>query len=92
MGSHLVVERSDSIREPQLERQGKRLAGPGWRFVVLAVAIAIPGVVLVVIDNSWSLPFGIALLLIASLPGAAGIALLLSGSVARWAARHRLFA
>jgi hypothetical protein len=92
MGSHLVVERSSSIREPQLERQGRHLVGPGWRFVLIAVAIAIPGVVLVVIDNSWSLPFGIALLLIASLPAVAGIALLLSGSVARWAARHRLFA
>lgn len=92
MGSHLVVERSKSISEPQLERQGRRLVGPGWRLVLIASVVAVPGVVLVALDNSWSLPFGIALLLIASLPAVAGIALLLSGSVARWAARHRLFA
>jgi len=61
-------------------------------FLTLGLLVLIPGVVLVVIDNSWSLPFGIALILIASLPSGVGIALLMSGSVARWAARHRLFA
>lgn len=83
---------TDPVRDPQLERQGTRLARPGWRLLLIAIVIAIPGIVLVVINNSWSLPFGIALLLLASLPAAAGAALLLSSSVARWAARHRLFA
>jgi hypothetical protein len=86
------MEPSGSVKETQLERQGRRLAHPGWRFLVLAVVVAIPGIVLVEIDNSWSLPFGIALLLLASLPGGVGLALLLSSSVARWAARHKLFA
>lgn len=86
------MERSVPVKEPQLERQGRRLARPSWRFLILAVVIALPGIVLVEIDNTWSLPFGIVLLLIASLPAGIGIALLVSGSVARWAARHRLFA
>ncbi len=91
-GSSGLMEPSPPVHEPQLERQGRRLAHPFWRFLLSAVVIAIPGIVLVEIDNSWSLPFGIALLLIASLPAGVGIALLVSGSVARWAARHRLFA
>ena len=86
------MESSGSVREPQLERQGRRLTQPALRFLLLAAVVAIPGIVLVVIDNSWSLPFGIALLLIASLPGAMGVGLLFSASVARWAARHKLFA
>ena len=80
------------MQEPRLERQGRRLAHPAWRFLAVAVVLAIPGVVLVTIDNSWSLPFGIALLLFASLPAAVAVALLFSASVARWAARHKLFA
>lgn len=86
------MERSGSVQEPQLERQGRRLAHPAWRFLLLALVVAVPGIVLVEVGNSWSLPFGIALLLIASLPAGVGIALLFSSSVARWAARHKLFA
>lgn len=75
-----------------MSARGQRLAHPAWRFLALAVIVAVPGIVLVVVDNSWSLPFGIALLLLASLPAAVAIGLLFSASVARWAARHRLFA
>jgi hypothetical protein len=86
------MKRPETVREPQLERQGKKLVGPAARFLGLGLVVLIPGIVLVVIDNSWSLPFGIALILLASLPAGVGIALLASSSVARWAARHRLFA
>lgn len=86
------MDRSPSVKEPQLERQGRRLAHPAWRFLLLALVVVIPGAVLVAIDNTWSLPFGIALILLASLPAGVGVALLCSASVARWAARHRLFA
>jgi hypothetical protein len=86
------MEPTRSVREPRLERQGRRLAHPAWRFLALALILAIPGAVLVAVDNSWSLPFGIALLLLASLPAAVALGLLFSASVARWAARHRLFA
>jgi hypothetical protein len=86
------MERPGTVREPHLERTGKKLVGPGLRFLTLGLLVLIPGIVLVVIDNSWSMPFGIALILLASLPAGVGIALLASSSVARWAARHRLFA
>jgi hypothetical protein len=86
------MQHPQAVQEPQLERQGKKLAAPGWRFLALGLIVVIPGIVLVLIDNSWSLPFGIALILIASLPAGVGFALLTSSSVARWAARHRLFA
>lgn len=86
------MESRDSVREPKLERQGRRLAHPALRFLALALVVAVPGAVLVAVDNSWSLPFGIALLLLASVPAAFAVGLLVSASVARWAARHRLFA
>jgi hypothetical protein len=65
---------------------------PALRFFVVASLLAIPGIVLIVLDRGWSVGVGIALLLLGSIPAAVGGALLLSGSVARWAARHRLFA
>jgi hypothetical protein len=80
------------VREPELERQGRRMARPGLRLILAAVLIAIPGIVLVALDHGWSIGVGVALLLIASVPAAFGIALLLSSGVARWAARHKLFA
>jgi uncharacterized membrane protein YhhN len=80
------------VREPELERQGRRLARPGGWFIVVALIPAIPGAVLVTIDERWTFAFGLALLAIASCPLVIGIALLVSSAVSRWAARHRLFA
>ena len=65
---------------------------PARRLLVIASELAIAGIVLIIIGAGWSLGVGIAVLLIASVPGAVGIGLLTSGSVARWAARHKLFA
>ena len=65
---------------------------PGLRLVLIGVIVAVPGILLVVLGSQGLLGFGIALLLIGSVPGALGLGLLFSGSVARWAARHRLFA
>jgi hypothetical protein len=56
------------------------------------VVLAIPGILLIVLDHGWSVGVGIALLLLASIPAVVAGALLASGTVARWAARHRLFA
>jgi hypothetical protein len=81
---------SHSIKDPVLERQGKRMIGPAIRFVAIAVTMAVVGIVLIVFG--WSLAIGIALLLLASVPGAVGFGLFTGGSIARWAARHRLFA
>jgi hypothetical protein len=65
---------------------------PALRFLAVAVVLAIPGILLIVLDHGWSVGVGIALLLLASIPAVVAGALLASGTVARWAARHRLFA
>jgi hypothetical protein len=79
-----------SIKDRELERQGKRLFHPGIRFVLIGLAIAAPGIVLVA--GGWAIPLGAILLAFGSLPITAGVAMLLSATVARWAARHKLFA
>lgn len=83
---------SHSVKDPVLERQGKRMIGPAIRFIVIAVAAAIAGIVLILIGHGWSVGVGIAVLLLASVPATIGVGLLTGGAVARWAARHRLFA
>jgi hypothetical protein len=65
---------------------------PAVPFLAIALVVVIPGIVLVVVGHDGLLGLGIALILLASVPAAAGFGLLLSGSVARWAARHKLFA
>jgi hypothetical protein len=84
--------RTDTVREPDLERQGKRLAVPGARFLALGIILAIPGAVMFVLGHSWVAAIGIALCAVAVPPAALGIGALLSALVARWAARHKSFA
>ena len=62
------------------------------RFLLVGVVIAIPGIVLLLIDHGWSVGVGIAVLLIASIALVVGIGLLVSSAVSRWAARRKLFA
>jgi hypothetical protein len=81
-----------TVKDRELERQGRRMARPGARFILAGIILAIPGIVLVALGHGWSIGVGAAVLLIASIPAAFGIALLLSSGVARWAARHKLFA
>jgi hypothetical protein len=81
-----------AVQDPELERQGRRLAAPGRWFVLLGVVLAIPGIVLVVVGGGVELEVGVTLILLALVPGVVALALLLSGAVARWAARHNLFA
>jgi hypothetical protein len=84
--------RTASVHEPELERQGQRMIRPALRLLAVALVVLIPCVVLAVIGHGGLLGLGIALIFIASWPLAVGLGLLFSGSVARWAARHRLFA
>ncbi len=83
---------SNSVQDPVLERQGKRMMGPAIRFIAVAAVMAVAGVILIIIGHGWSVGVGIALLLLAGVPGTLGFGLLSGGAVARWAARHRLFA
>jgi hypothetical protein len=83
---------SHSVQDPVLERQGRRMIGPAIRLIAIAVVAAIAGIVLILIGHGWSVGAGIAVLLLASVPGTIGIGLFTGGAIARWAARHRLFA
>jgi hypothetical protein len=65
---------------------------PALRFLGVAVILAVPGVILVVLGHGWSTGVGVALLLVASAPTVVACALLVSASVARWAARRKPFA
>jgi hypothetical protein len=68
------------------------MLGPALRFLALALLVLIPGIVLVIVGSDGLLGLGIALILLASIPGSVALGLLVSSSVARWAARHKLFA
>jgi hypothetical protein len=83
---------SNPVRDRQLERQGKRLIGPALRLIAIAAVMAVAGIILILIGHGWSVGVGIAVLLLASVPGTVGFGLLSGGAVARWAARHKLFA
>jgi hypothetical protein len=78
--------------DPQLERQGRRMVRPALRFLALAIVLLVPGIVLVVVGADGVLALGAVLIFLSMLPGSVAVGLLVSSSVARWAARHRLFA
>ena len=84
------------VKDPQLERQGRRLGKPGKWWLLVGLVIAIPGIVLLVVgltaDQRTLWVVGVAVLVIGSIPATVGVALLVSGAVARRAARHKLFA
>ena len=83
---------SNQVQDPVLERQGKRMIGPAIRFIAIAAVLAVAGIVLIVIGHGWSVGLGIAVLLLASVPGTIGFGLFTGGAISRWAARHNLFA
>jgi hypothetical protein len=81
-----------TIADRELERQGRRLATPSIPFLLVALVLFVPGIVLVIVAGSWAWALGIVLVAL-SLPAATvAVAAVLSSAVARWAARHRSFA
>ena len=81
-----------AVADRELDRQGSRMGHSASRFLLVGIAVAIPGIVLLLIDHGWSIGVGIAVLLIASIPLVVGVGLLVSSAVSRWAARRKLFA
>jgi hypothetical protein len=68
------------------------MTGRALRLLAVAALLLVPGIVLVIVGSNGLLGLGIALMLLASVPGTMGVGLLFSASLARWAARHKLFA
>lgn len=83
---------SNPVQDRELERQGKRMIAPAVRLIAIGALLAAAGIVLILIGHGWSIGVGIALILLGSVPGTVGFGLLTGGGIARWAARHRLFA
>lgn len=83
---------SNPVKDRELERQGKRMIGPAIRVLAVAAVMAIAGIILILIGHGWSVGVGIAVLLLACVPGTIGFGLFTGGAVARRAARHKLFA
>jgi hypothetical protein len=85
-----------AVKDPQLERHGRRLGRAGGFWIAASALFAVPGIVLLVLGFVlgprvlWEV--GIALLLIGGGPAVIGVALTGSSGVSRWASRHRLFA
>ena len=78
-----------SVHDRELERQGKTFGNSGWRYLGIGIALAIPGVILLIVGDTG---IGLALVLIAGIPGVIGVVLLVASAVARWSARHKPFA
>lgn len=80
------------VADHGLDRQGRRLAAPAVRFVLIALALAVPGAMMVILGQTWVFAIGIGLVALATPFALVAIGLLGSSAVARWAARHRPFA
>ncbi len=88
----MAPNHSRSVPEPELERQGRRLASPSVPLLAAAATLFVLGVVLVIFTSSWALALG-TVLIVLSLPVATvAVAAGMSGAVARWAARRKPFA
>jgi hypothetical protein len=84
---------SGPVMESGLERLGRRLGHSARWFLTLAVPLLVLGIVLIaVVNTTWAIAFGALAILLSALPGTVGVALLVSGLVSRWSARHRSFA
>jgi hypothetical protein len=83
---------ANTVREPGLERVGKRLGHSAKWFLAVATPFLIVGVVLVLIGSTWAVAFGALAIFLALIPGSVGIGLLASALVSRWSARHKSFA
>jgi len=81
-----------AVKDPELERQGRVLAAPGWRFVLIGLLLALPGAALVIFTTGLAMAIGIVILALSGCPVVVGTGLLLSSLVARRSARHKLFA
>lgn len=86
------MEDRNRIPQPELERQARRIAWPARHFVLIALALAVPAVLLLVFTSGWAWALGIALAALAIIPTTVAAGLLASATVAHWASHERPFA
>jgi hypothetical protein len=60
--------------------------------VLIAVVFEVPGILLLVLGNSWLIALGVALIALGAIPATVAAGLLISAVVAWWAANRRPFA
>ncbi len=75
-----------------LQRQSRRFRKPAGWFVLIAIVLEVPGIVLLVLGHTWLIALGITLIALGAIPATVGAGLLISAVVAWWAAHRRPFA
>lgn len=81
------MNRSGGIDEPQLERKSRRFGRLGLRSFVAGASLGVPGIILVILADTWLFALGLAMVAIALAPAIVATALLLASAVSHWAAR-----
>ena len=85
-----------AVKDPQLERQGRRLGRAGGFWMIVSALLLVPGIALLVIGLAagprvlWEI--GIVVLLIGGGPAVIGGGLLGASGVSRWSSRRKPFA
>lgn len=87
-----LAEMPDQQVDRELDRQGRRLGRPGRWLILLAVLLAAPGLLLLVVGSGATHGVGIVLVSLAGAPALVGLGLLLANAVAWWSARDKPFA
>lgn len=87
-----LAEMPDQQVDRELDRQGRRLGRPGQWLILLAVLLAAPGLLLLVVGSGPTHGVGIVLVSLAGAPALVGLGLLLANAVAWWSARDKPFA
>jgi CHASE2 domain-containing sensor protein len=82
----------DQTAAPEVKPPDRQLSKPSIVFGLVAIALAVLGVVLLVAGNSWVPAVGIALIALAGLPAVIGFGRLSNAAMSRRAARRRPFA
>ncbi len=75
----------------KLQREGRRFGISGGRFLLIGVVLLIPGVLLFVLGHGALAALGIVLVALGAIPTIVAVGLLLTASVAGWAARRKPF-
>lgn len=78
--------------DPELARQSRRFRRPSGWFVLLAVVLEVPGILLLVLGSSWLIALGAVLIAFGAIPATVAGGLLVSAVVAWWASNRRPFA